>query len=86
MKAIVFGIPEAAELVAKAKEETNTGFPQTAVEWDIAIVATRIWDMIIDTYADNMCTRGDGAIEYQSQWQKDMLEGIKRILRKAATG
>ena len=71
--AIVFGSPEAVELVAKAKEMGMALVPDEAA---LAIVAERIWDMVMDTYVDNV-----DADSFQSVWQKDMVAGIIRILK-----
>jgi hypothetical protein len=45
-------------------------------------VASRIWDMIIETYGDNLCERKDGTIVYQSQWHEKLMYGIQGILRE----
>jgi len=73
MMAIVFGSPEANELVVKAKE---LGMALAPDETALAIVAERVWDMVIYTYVDNV-----DADSYQSAWHEDMVAGIIRVLK-----
>ena len=78
MMAIVFGSPEAVELVAKAKEMGMALAPDEAT---LAIVAERIWDMVMDTYADNLGETSDGSIVLEKRWKDEMIKGIVGILK-----
>jgi hypothetical protein len=50
----------------------------------------RIWDMIRDTYVDNLYTRDDGTVVCEENWERDALKGIDGIVgeleAKAALG
>lgn len=75
---IIFGSPEATELVARAISMGMTLVPDEAA---IAKVAERIWVMIMDTYADNLGETSDGSIVIEKRWRDEMIAGIVGILR-----
>ncbi len=48
----------------------------------VARYARRLWDLVLDTYSDNLRENKDGAIVYNSSWQRDMLEVFGRELEE----
>jgi hypothetical protein len=86
VSALVFGSPEAEAVLRRAKSGIDDPI-DPAVEVTHAETARSIVDLILDTYADHsesIYVRGDGAIVIDGRWEKELLKGIKRILREAA--
>lgn len=77
MTQAIWGRPET---YPTAPQPTQQALPVDAeVQQRIDVMVTAIWNMILDTYGDNLAERAsDGAIVYQSQWEKD----VKAMLHK----
>ena len=53
----------------------------------MSVIAERVWNMIVETYGDNLYEReSDSSIVYESRWKRDMIQGIERILAEEMAG
>jgi len=78
---IVFGSAEAMAVLRRANNEIGD-YVDPPDEKHRQAVAARIWDMLVDTYIDNLSENEAGAIIIEHKWRADMVCGIQGILRE----
>lgn len=78
MSGLVFGSPEAEAVLEQVKQMGLTVVPD---EDAIRRVAERIWEMIKDTYADNLYVNRNEQIVEEDRWRREMIAGIVGILK-----
>jgi hypothetical protein len=78
MSALVFGSPEAEAVLEQVKQMGLSVVPD---EDAIRQVAERIWDIVKDTYADNLYVNRNEQIVEVDRWSREMIKGIVGILK-----
>lgn len=78
MSALVFGSPEAEAVLEQVKQMGLSVVPD---EVAIAQVAARIWELIKDTYVDNLYVNRNEQVVEEDRWHRDMMKGIVGILK-----
>jgi hypothetical protein len=78
MSKLIFGSPEAEAVLEQVRQMGLSVVPD-----DVAVtkIAGRIWEMVLDTYADNLYVNRKEKVVEQEHWHKEMVQGIVGILK-----